>query len=306
MKSKCSLLLKGLLPIVSIAILIIFACNKGKETSATPSSKDSAVILEQADTMENGLVLPAGSSLTIFASKPKTIYAVLPDGFALIGTTTGGQPLNIEVMDITCDCSSGSGCNPFINSRASGCVTFGGCSKCTQTTSTHAGRQQNTAETIGEGAVIDLSLGIRFITQSAEMTATPPILTAMLQDSSILRALQTFLAPYQQHDLSQVRAGGPGTSLPPGYRLMPISLYGRSLLVPVEEAITPACAITDIHPGSGVSTKTVDEEAVTGGYSCSCGAGTGCSYHSMWIPWAGMTYYCSSGVCTSCTLHTPQ
>ena len=123
----------------------------------------------------------------------------------------------------------------------------------------------------------------------------------MLADTSM------FMTPYQRDYLKQVLIYDTALTLPPGYRMMPVSLYGRSLLVPVQESITPDCAMTDIHPRSKIVTEAGETvSTVDGGYSCSCGAGTGCTYHYHWFFIVGMTYYWSSGVCTSCTLHTPD
>jgi hypothetical protein len=289
-------------------LFLLAACGKTPVgTTPVPGDHptvDKSVVLVQNDTTESGVVLPAGSTLTMYASDPHTIHVTLPDSLRFYGTTVEEENVTTGSIDITCTCNSGSGCNPYFTAKSTGCATFGNCSSCTQTIS-----KSSTAKTsFAEGAVVDLRQGIHFITRNAEMQATLPATTAMLSDSVVVRSLANFVRPYQRDHLIQARARVTPANLPAGYRLIPVSIYGRSVLVPVQVNITPAFSTTDIHPRPVTGTSLeeeqdqVDESAGVTGYSCSCGAGTGCTKASMWI-FIGMVYYCHAGDCTSCTLH---
>ncbi|TDW97115.1 hypothetical protein [Dinghuibacter silviterrae] len=300
-------LLKAVLVLLPFFGIIIYACKKDDAPATGLQQTDTTVALVRADTLENGLALPAGAYLSYSPDHPHTVHVFLPGPYRYIGLTNENATVESKGIDITCLCSKGSGCNPWFNSYGMGCMSFGGCSVCTQiVTANGALKVLSPNAYLPGGVVVDLSLGIRFITSKAEMQATPPIVDAMAADSTISTALGNFLAPYQQHYLSQVRMNDTARVLPPGYRMMPVSVYGHSLLVPVEESITPACAVTDIHPVKAATEEGEAESSIGSGYSCSCGSGTGCTYHYRWFPIVGMTAYCASGVCISCTLHVPD
>lgn len=297
MNHKSQLLVKSLFVAVPLSILLFFACNKGTNNAARPSYPGVSVTLEQVDTLENGLILPVGSLLSISPDSPKFVHVTYPDHFRFVGSTLTDDFLELQSFNVTCTCGSGGSCSPFATGQATGCVTTGNCTKCTQTQFGVDGKQ------LFNGITLDLSTGIHFITNAADLQSTRPITEAMLADPTVIQAMQSFIKDYQVVDTQLVHQATDG-SLPASYGLMPISVFGRSVLVPVQKDITQA--YMDLQVSTGAITADAMDIQPFSAYTCSCSAGGGCNMaHSITIPFMGSVHYCSAGGCSSCTLGTP-
>ncbi len=292
------------LPVLSLFLMVIYACNKAKNTQSL-SSQDPTTTLIASDTLENGIILPLGTQISVHPDKPKTMHVVFPAQYRFIGITSSLVPVELSSFDITCTCDKGSeGCSPYTNPKASGCVTTGNCTTCTQKNSFSA---EGEDEDLGEGAVIDLSSGIHFITSSSEVQALPAAYASLFMDSTVMQSLRSFMKGRGAGEAFAIADTSSSGVLPAGYVYLPLSIYGRSLLVPVKQAVVPVIAGLDYTPSKKMADQEdLQEQQAFSGYSCSCSSGSGCTKYAYYIPFLGMNYFCKAGGCLSCTLHTPQ
>jgi hypothetical protein len=304
MKKKCLLAFWAVLALVPLILILINACNsrKNKDTQAL---LETPTVLQQADTLDNGLVLPTGTAITIFSSKPKAFHVQFPGQYRFVGFADT-FPVQLDAMDVTCTCTSGTtGCTPYKNSKFSGCISSGNCSVCKQKNSAFL----NDADVpLTEGAIINLAEPIHFITSKNDAPGLAPVYPSMLSDSFIVRSLRDFLNPYQKDNTAFLQDSSI-KNLPEGYAYMPVNLFGRSIIVPVQVDLLGLNYPSDFTPGRKEATELSGdtENSFAGGYGCSCSSGTtGCEYHDLYLFWLGWTYFCNAKSCISCTLHTPN
>jgi hypothetical protein len=305
MKKTSNLLFKLLIGVLPVIAFIIYGCGKGTtRTAFVPPSYTTT--LTANDTLENGLVLPIGTEISLHSNKPKTMHISFPGQYRFIGITVAQVAVELQDFDITCSCTSGTdGCSPFANSKASGCVNTGNCTTCTKKNSTSL---DGADIELGDGAIIDLSSDIHFINNKAEVSEIPPAYPSLFFDSTVIQTLRSFVTANGTSEAFAVADTSTNGKLPKGYVYLPVSVYGRSLLVPVRHSTVSVIKALDYIPASNVvSLQDVQQvEATTSGYSCSCSAGPGCVKYAYYIPFLGMNYFCSAGSCMSCTLHTPS
>ena len=303
MTRKIVLFAYGTAILVPFALVLFFACKKSSHNQPAPPTVDP-VILEIADTLESGLVLPAASIVSLIPDHPQSIHVQLPHATRFVGTTATGSSIELQEFDITCNCTSGTkGCSPYYNSRASGCLTSGDCTECKQKNSYQVDGQDMP---LAEGAVIDFSQRIRPVLSRSEVSALPPVYDAMLADPGILRSLKLFARQFQVLNLKQVHDSAFSKNLPSGYVYYPINLFGHSMILPIENRLLPS-SLSIAPEDKIVASATIGQSGLASGFSCSCtpASDNSCILKSYWFPWLGSTYFCQAKDCLSCTMHLP-
>jgi hypothetical protein len=305
MKKIALLLVKALLHVLPVMAFVFSACKNGRyKTEFIPPSHTTLLIAN--DTLDNGLVLPVGTEISLYPDKPTTMHIDLPRPYRFIGITATQVAVDLQNFDITCSGSGASdGCRPYTNPTANGCVITGQCTHCTLVNSTR--RLQKDVE-LSDGAVIDLSSDIHFLCRQAEVSQTPPAYPSLFFDSTVLQSLRSFVLA------SGTSAAFDGTSrstdghLEDGYVYLPLSVYGRSLLVPARQSLLPIVPPLDFTPASQVfSPEQIEaDDTVASGYSFCCSIGPDCNPYAYYIPFIGRTYCCPASTSIFCALHTPS
>lgn len=116
---------------------IIYSCadNQGqKETDQLTSAEIEAQILS-SNFIPFNMPFPEGTQFEVEGS---SINFTLPKTHYIVGIDSDGEFHKSFVGgtgSVTCECTEGSGCDPITNKNGTGCLMKDGCSKCTKTTS---------------------------------------------------------------------------------------------------------------------------------------------------------------------------
>ncbi len=221
MKKKSRQIVRAMFTSLPALLIIVYACNKSKDKQADTASLRT-VILQANDTLENGLVLPIGTEISVHPEKPKTMHISFPGQYRFIGITVAKAAVQLQSFDITCTCTAGTeGCSPYTNPKASGCVTTGNCTTCTQKNSASIAGEDMA---LSEGAIVDLSQDIHFISNKAEVSAIPPAYASLFMDSTVLQRLRSFVTMNGAGEAFAVADTSSAGILPQGY-VYPVSVF---------------------------------------------------------------------------------
>ena len=305
MKKTSILLFKTLTFVLPVIAFVLSACkNQPYPTAFVPPSHTT--ILMANDTLDNGLVLPIGTEISLHPNKPTAMHIYLPGPYRFIGITATMVAVKLQDFDITCSCTNGSeGCRPYTNPTANGCVPTGPSTNCTQTNSTRMGGKD---VELSDGAVIDLSSDIHFIPHQTELSQTPPAYASLFFDSTVIQSLRSFVLANGTSAAFDVADTSTDGHLGEGYVYLPLSVYGRSLLIPIRQSTVSIVPSLDFTPASKVLSPEEMEadDTTTSGYSFCCSIGPDCIRYGYYIPFLGMAYFCPATTSIFCALHTPS
>ncbi len=177
--------------------IIVFGCSqKDKENSLIPDdvvpnygSKFDKILLgpdtsNDQVTLDNDIIiegekitLPAGTILTKVKGNNNTLTYSLPDGYKIVGRDENGKARLMAGGSITCNCSVGKGCSPYVetlgNQSSMGCARTGNCTKCSMTYGN--GRVGVSEEVFSEVELINFNNPLHFVTDNKEFaTLTSP------------------------------------------------------------------------------------------------------------------------------------
>jgi hypothetical protein len=262
------------------------------------NTKNDSYVLNTSMTLEDKTILPKGTRFEKVPGDPSTFLYTLPEGYTLIGKSGARQQtMAATAGKVTCTCTSGSGCSPYIadfKQNTTGCLMGNGCDQCTKKTSARIGVSE--AE-ITESEIIDLNKGISFATEDAEI-AKLPCSTALFLSSEIVQTkLREFIQAYQLKNTEELYKAKSIEEMPSNYEMVVVNVFGRSLLVPVDATVSPL--LTNRLTNGGV----VSRARLAAGVTCKCESGTsGCTKGAYSIPFVGSVVYCEAGRCQSCSI----
>ena len=264
-------------------------------------STNSEIVLEKTLVLEDeGITLPIGTRISKAQDNPNTLNYALPEGYKLVGTVSSAGartiPMAVTAGSLTCTCTRGSGCSPFIASlgqkQVKGCSMNNGCTACSQSTNAIIG---GTDVVMADQQVVNFNEEPHFITSKEELSqmASPKVL---MQLDEVKKTVREFAKGFQVHDLEQLSKTTGPDDLPLTYTYVHVNFYGTVVLVPVENDITNVS-----NPFLNQLLVKSPNGRVSAGYSCSCSAGNGCKLTTASL--IGKAVWCEAGNCTSCKLN---
>lgn len=292
-----------------MAAVIFFSCQKKEEVmnlQGEPSME--AVVLTEPLLLEDGSALPEGTTIQEKQDPHGVAYIhfQLPENYRFItevaytDKNSGRVELagNVSLMgSVSCDCTEGTGCNPFVvegeGGTASGCTMSDGCTKCTQTKKAIAAGF--IAHTL-RAEIISLEEGVSIIVDEAELKSLKAPVEGMFEDNYIRQEIENFVSGFQKSNLQQARAASSAAELPEGYAYVPVNAFGYLMLVPMERKL--------LFTSEFMMDPAV-RAVMEGECSCKCNSGSsGCALKSKSVL-IGSAKWCEAGTCSSCTLNTP-
>lgn len=307
------------------------SCNRSSEEASPGGVADKDIVLgsntsNQSVTLREplslveGITLPVGTILSKAEDDPYSFVYQLPEGYKLIGRTVGansklGTPVSTAYGSVTCSCTSGTGCSPYVASLGSqtmvGCNLGSRCTECTKKVTAliapviHVGGPALPSikgkMEIEEADIINFNLGISFVTNPEMKAATTSPTSVFFELPQVQANLQKFMTGHQESNLQQVYKAKTMSELPDNYVLAAMSIYGKLILAPIDR---------DLHTFLGnkltneyVFDKSDEKSGRVAGYTCSCDSGgSGCIYGSKSVVLVGSVKYCDATVCRVCTL----
>jgi hypothetical protein len=283
---------------------ILYLFSSCKKTSILTLSHPVTYTATQDYVMDNGLLVPKGSTTWV---EQNTLHIRFPDSYRFIDwasqTDKDGRlmkkAVELQEVQVTCKCESGSGCNPVTNGTYSGCITKdNSCTKCVMTTSASIDGVKWMLH-VRKGDVINLSAQPALTSYDPHDLSSPPAYDAMFQSDTVRQLLTAFLRSYVSPIDAKILETTDIHHLPANFYVMPVEFLGHIIYVPMN-AENPALRddiIVYLFKKGGLYYPREEN------YSCSCSAsGAGCSLHHLWYPGIGTIYYCDAQDCTDCTL----
>src|SRR5919199_1120187 len=177
---------------IGLFIALVVGCQKDTEVSTNQGSDDQYIdvngqnvkVLLSKDTKNDfyilntsleteGIVLPVGTRIKTVKDDPSSFNFTLLEGYEMIFRGTTVQSANATAGKVTCTCSKGTGCSPFIadlKQNTTGCLMGPGCDECSKKTSARIAAPGGVIdETILEAGVVNLKNEIGFITEREEL-----------------------------------------------------------------------------------------------------------------------------------------
>lgn len=306
----------SLLLAVGIALTVI-SCNRHDEPGTRlpngvtaddillgPDTRNESITLAAPLALEDGLVLPEGTVVSKDAADPYALNYRLPEGHKVVTKSPGGR-YNYEFSGkITCSCTAGTGCSPYVakigGSTASGCVMSKTCTQCKQSTSSTSPGMPL--------AIINFDLGVEYVTNPQAKAATVSPTAGFLDIPAVQEALQQFAKGCQRTNLEEVYKAKHYSQLPENYVIAAVSVFGRLVFVPVDASISTFVAsrfTNDYVFGTGSAAAGRTAYDFSSKASCKCDSGTtGCKLGTKSVPLVGSVTYCDAQTCRTCTLIT--
>ena len=314
--------MKKLLPL--LLILFIVSCKKqtGEENLApsdltlTYGTKFDKLLLgvESPNSQLNltgdlklesqGITLPIGTIIQKVQGDPSAFTYSLPNGYKVVGQNTNGKAGVAAGGSITCTCTEGKGCSPYVASlgknQSIGCAMSGNCTKCTQVLS--GARIGTPDETISNAEIVNFNQEIHFITTKEELSSTVSPSHTLMQLDEIRQQIVAFAKGYQINDLESLNKSTGPSDLPSTYTYVHVNVYGRAILLPVQSNLVNAANPLFNEILRGAISANGRMAAPSTVYKCKCNSGSaGCSLNNGSLLFA-KAVWCEAGSCGSCTL----
>ena len=288
------------------------------------NTANKSVTLREPLPLAEGITLPIGTVLSKAEDDPYSFVYQLPKGYKLTGRTVGtnnkpGTPVSTTYGSVTCSCTSGTGCSPYVASLGGqttvGCNLGSRCTECTKKVSALVapagsgdgmvfpalGDKTEIKTEIVEADLVNFNLGISFVTNPEMKAATTSPTEAFLELPEVQAALQQFMTGHQQSNLPQVYRAKTFAELPDNYVIAAMSLYGKLILAPIDRDLNDMLGNKFFN--DYVFEKSEAKNGRVAGYTCSCDSGgSGCTYGTKSIVLVGSVNYCNATVCRVCTL----
>lgn len=80
-----------------------------------PSTTHKQITLREEFILRNGVTLPVGTVISKMEDDPYSLSYTVPEGYLITGVSqANGRVVATMAGSITCTCTKGSGCSPFI------------------------------------------------------------------------------------------------------------------------------------------------------------------------------------------------
>jgi hypothetical protein len=266
-------------------------------------SSNSQLTLSQELKLENqSITLPVGTVLQKVKDNPNTLTYTLPDGYKAIGQTSDGKAKIAAGGSVTCSCTQGRECSPYIASlgknQSIGCAATGNCTKCNM--SVNGARLGATDEAFSTTEIINFNNPVHFVTSKAELATLISPSHTLMELEEVRKQIVDFAGGYQVDDLEALNKSTGPDDLPTSYSYLHVNVYGRLIMLPVQTSLTLSAnpLVNEILREN----SRAGARAAATVYKCSCNAGRkGCIMNSGSVLLA-KAVYCDAGECTSCTL----
>ena len=297
----------------------------GPSPTDAKASVGRSAVLDANDTLPTGLILPPGTVALEARDVDGTpvVHFTLPEGYVLVSSNGAEPAASFSDGTLTCKCTKGKGCSPFVASgpggKVKGCTMSDTCTQCTG--------QVQPARVVGSSLhrlastqvdILHLASGVRFITGPEGLDSVQCLRSAAAVEwEPFRRGVAEFLDLYQARDeetraaLRTIRDDEP---LPSGFTMTYINAYGKLMRVPMQQGVTITQVMTENAfawsgmplQRTGVSPHTPSGGAAapaSGKPTCRCVSGEGgCTYHSQGIPGLGRAEWCEAGPCSECAM----
>ncbi|MBD2702577.1 hypothetical protein IC229_18155 [Spirosoma sp. BT702] len=272
-----------------------------------PDTPNQEITLTQELTLDNGLILPIGTVISRIENDPSSLRYRLPESYLVTGVSAGGRQLASSAGTITCSCTQGNGCTPFVamsgKNLVEGCALGKYCSSCKTTRSARQGiiiegKDETWVEASGLD-IINIKEGIHFVIDRKELDSLKCPFSFIIGAGEIQKEVFDFMDGFQKDKLEQVRSAKTIADIPVEYSLIHVSVYGRVFLMPVQRSL----AENSTNP-------LLNELILTGPNanprmataSCRCTSGSkGCKLVER-NALIGKAIYCEAGECVTCQL----
>ncbi|MCC5612831.1 hypothetical protein LC612_40645 [Nostoc sp. CHAB 5834] len=262
-----------------------------------PSTPNDFVVLGKEAFVDEQLILPKGTKIEKIKDDPYSFAYTLPQGYSITGKNGRiAAGVLATAGKVTCKCTKGSGCSPFVFSLQQitvGCLMNDQCTACTKIVSARVGAED---VEITDSQLIDFTQDIHFVTEKSELAKSKCISSAILDVKEVQEGLRKFLYSYQGKNTEQLYKATSIEEMPSNYEFVAVSVYGRVLLAPMDKTLS--FFLTNPVTNDGY----VSRARLAAKQSCKCNAGTGCTKGKKTVPFIGSVVYCEAGKCTDCTL----
>ncbi len=273
-----------LLIFLAAVISSVFSCKDewsssdvaDKSVSRSGESESLNLLLSEAGWF------PDGSTVEKLDNGAARITA--PDGWLYLGKDSGGtiHAISGGGIDVSCDCTQGSGCDPYIRGFDHCCNMKTNCTKCDKTVKSKDIQNGKIVEfTVQKGGYINLSLGVSFETENRKL---PSVFDEMFEFQPVIDGVQSFISENGLTEFVNHSLQGEET-----YNFV-LNVYGRRGIISIPKAFIDNLGTTAIL---ALEKLIVDDK----GYSCSCTSGSCVLKTFMGVK------YCESDNCSgTCTL----
>lgn len=235
---------------------------------------------------EIGIPFPKGAQVIKF--EDKYLYKLPQNHYYLVKDIYGGEIFEVDMIGVTCNCTSGTGCSPVSYKGSSYCVMASGCHVCSKTITASKTGTEYDVEVIG---LINENVGVNFLgkenmflVKSNKNNAFNHTLTKEFFDSEFVKNELLILNKLIYNDKIPEFILNNEIQIPNNYEYVNIDFYGNNFLF-----ILPIEIIQELN------LDIIEKSAA----SCSCLQGTGCKMKKF----LGAVY-CDAGNCTVCSLST--
>jgi hypothetical protein len=211
----------------------------------------------------------------------KYVYKELGDGEEIPARMSGGGG-----GGISCDCTSGSGCHPFVDIRGNGgggCLVSVECKSCNKSITVSYTLDGVLKEfEVSKGGYVNLNQGVTF----ARLDQTlPAVFEEMYDIPEVVEGIQEFIDEVQAGSNPEPLVDGYYLLAPDGYVFAAINVFGRATTILVSNDVAESYNLAI----SGVSSVRL---------GCTCTEGSGnCEIMKLSGGWACVV----SGDCKSCS-----
>lgn len=300
-----------ILNVTFIALFLTFvSCQKNDELANAPEKQllgpdtdNTSLTLNEPLTLKSGMVLPSGTIISKIPDDPYSLQYELPDSYRVYDKS--GRVALPEVSTqrgkVTCTCTKGSGCSPYVASlekKTIGCNMSSKCTSCDQKITNRVGT------TIEVPELINLNLKTEIIADKDMLSKTTSPTASFFDLPEVQKELRLFAKAFQHSNLENVyNANLPG-DLPEGYSMVAISVFGKAVMIPIDADMAPFATGLGNFAYNPHKSARVGNIALPVKAMCECSAGNkkGCNYGSRKIPFVGSIEWCDAGGCTQCSL----
>lgn len=318
--------IKRLFPL-SLIILITFIASTLLVSIQSCSEKESDEILNNNPALvKNSTYLVTSSNVfgdSLFIFPEGTLLWIandhlcydLPDNYLLLTNTLelyedGTEEMVVKSSNqgsITCNCTEGKGCDPFVMQGVSGCTPKSTCTKCeiTQESSTGGTSGLKSVKNIIEeivldGVVVNFNIPNRFYSDliSFDIDALPLLKSPksfIFENEDVMQRLTDLFRGYNSEEDDAILIQCNKDNLDDRYAYVPTRFLGYLIFLPLNKQVSTSAHYASLPGGTG---NVLNDD----NYTCTCESGqNGCTLQSKWTP-CGKIYYCDSGNCTKCKM----
>lgn len=256
--------------------------NSQIEVIELENEQDINKIIESG---EIGIPFPEGSQ--VFKYDDKYLFKLPQDHYYLVKDKNSGEIFDVDMLGVTCSCTSGSGCSPVSYKGSSYCVMASGCHVCSKTTTASKNGFEYDVEFIG---LINEIVGVNFLgkedlflVKSNNNKFNYSLTKEFFESEFVKNELHTLNKLIYNGNIPEFILNN-DIQIPNNYEYVNIDFYGNNFLF-----ILPIEIIKDLN------LDIIEKSAA----SCSCSQGTGCKMRKL----LGAVY-CDAGNCTICSLST--